>query len=75
MFRCGFCGENSKHGEKLHRVVVQTKRVQHPPRGHVYSNSFRTEHDPGGEGDQIMKELPQCEGCAELSRQKQGAAA
>ena len=75
MFVCGFCGNNSKHGEKLRRVVVETKTVNHPHRYDCYTNSRQTSDDPGGTGTQIAKELHECESCFELSQRQRGTGA
>lgn len=73
MFQCGFCGNNSKHGEKLVRVPVAFKTAQHPARHDAHRNNPDPDkrRDPGGQGSQIAKENNACEACVALMRKKQ----
>ena len=73
MYRCEFCGKNSKPNASCHKVVEATRMHRHPFRAKVQqrwvldkNNRYKLEwtDDPGGLGPQIVREIDACVDCA-----------
>lgn len=65
MYRCQMCGQSTKPGQPIQRVVTQTRIKEYHPR--VYwtpGKAGRKVEDPGGEGREIAKELKVCPDCS-----------
>lgn len=64
MYRCGKCGESTKAGESIRRVVVKTRQKDYPARAYRLRGKFAREvHDPGGFGHEAVRELAVCGRC------------
>lgn len=68
-FRCGICNEMSKPREKAFRVITETRMKQYParPKVHIYTDrdgATQVRDDPGGVGQEIVKEVLAHERCA-----------
>jgi len=70
MFVCDVCGSVALPGTPSHRIVVETREVDHPPRPDAHrrprppGGKIKWLDDPGGRGSQIVRELRACEPCA-----------
>ena len=69
-YKCGLCGETSQPHEKATRVITETRVKQYPFReaAHHYRNLTGgkvIKDDPGGVGQEIVKEILICSDCAE----------
>jgi hypothetical protein len=70
MFVCEVCGFVAPPRTRSHRIVVETRVADHPPRSDAHWHRPRAGgkgkwvDDPGGRGPQIIRELRACESCA-----------
>lgn len=69
MFPCGVCGQVTKPGEKATRLTVETRQATYPYRedAHKYMDLEGKEiikDDPGGTGNEIVKEVLVCPPCS-----------
>ena len=69
MFKCQLCGRLSGPRVPESRVVIETRHKVYPYRkqANVYwfDGDKIKRDDPGGEGQEIVKEISVCPGCAE----------
>lgn len=72
MFKCGNCQRTSQPGDKPVRIVLETRQHRHPPRyrpwdldADGYPRPKTKPFDPGGWGEQIVREADFCKPCAE----------
>lgn len=67
MYICQDCGKNSQLGEKSYPVVVETREHKFPFRSKVHrlvrDGKVEWHDDPGGVGQQIVKEIRVCRDC------------
>lgn len=71
MFTCGICKKVSEPWEKAARVVVETREKIYPSRKGVHyfidrSGVEQTRDDPGGRGQEIVREVLAHEKCGIL---------
>lgn len=67
MFICQTCNKPSKPGEKQHKVTVATRHKKYPMRTYSVRNREPIT-DPGGEGEEILKEINVDANCALLHK-------
>jgi hypothetical protein len=60
MFNCGVCHKASEPGESATRVVTETRTKVYPKRLNAHSNG---NDDPGGVGNETVKEIMVCKRC------------
>lgn len=64
MFKCAKCGNDSKPGEKVNRVVVKTRPKVYPTREVWNATLFEwITVDRGGVGEEIVQEVELCGEC------------
>jgi hypothetical protein len=59
MFKCYFCGKDSKPREKTIKKVLKTRKKTYPER----RNSLGKVVDNGGVGTEIVQEVEFCQKC------------
>jgi len=69
MYKCENCQTLVPHGIKAHRVVVETRTKHYPFRkdANTYKDDGKVkhEHDYGGIGQEIVREMTVCPDCAD----------
>lgn len=64
MYRCQMCGQSTKPGDPIRRVVMKTREKDYQPRKYKLPGKNKMEvRDPGGCGREIVKELAVCGVC------------
>lgn len=76
-FRCGICGVQQEPRSKATRVVTETREKIYPERRQVHQFKNKEGHqeirdDPGGKGQEIVKEVLACEGCVAKLKSEKG---
>lgn len=70
MYVCEVCACVVPPNTPLHRIVVEARLVEHPHRPKIYwhppkdGEKGKWVDDPGGSGEQIVRELRVCPRCA-----------
>ena len=67
MYCCELCGESTKSGESIRRVVTHVRDKDYPPREYKLPGKSeegrKVVRDPGGYGHETVKEIAVCGPC------------
>lgn len=75
LYKCELCGQQQPPRTPSNLLPIQTKTYQHPKRARVYrvkdsyTGKVMTLDDPGGVGEQIVREVRCCARCATVKAQ------
>jgi hypothetical protein len=78
MYRCEICSDLSKPNTPAHKLILKTRTTIYPKRPKVFAcwkrvrdgTKFTRTDDPGGVGQQIVREVTVCLQCAKANSMK-----